>query len=351
MSITPRTAEEPLGSSAGFDPYFKWLGIPPHEQPPTHYRLLAIPLFTADPNVIENAADQRMAHLRTVQTGQSAALSQSLLDQIAQARACLLDRVQKGAYDAQLRASFRPPSVPPPLRAAVVSPGSIPVASFAPRSPNRSRTRKSPAVELIKIALGGIAGLVLGYLALCWINPGYDFLRLLAAAPTTAGQPAQSPPPRADESTGVAPAATPPASAESGDNNRAPPQDVTPPAVVVAAPPVDKRAALQANRDAAVSRGDLVAALQAAGEIAALSGSSPLEEQLALLATWKTDPLAARREVADHLAKLLEQAVAEGQLEISARHVDRLLALARLLDDQALERRATLIALKRPAER
>ena len=28
-----------------FDPYHKWLGIPPAEQPPKYYRLLAVNLF------------------------------------------------------------------------------------------------------------------------------------------------------------------------------------------------------------------------------------------------------------------------------------------------------------------
>ena len=28
-----------------FDPWCSWLGIPPHEQPPTYYRLLGVPLF------------------------------------------------------------------------------------------------------------------------------------------------------------------------------------------------------------------------------------------------------------------------------------------------------------------
>ena len=28
--------------AANFDPYYKWLGIPPEEQPPNHYRLLGI---------------------------------------------------------------------------------------------------------------------------------------------------------------------------------------------------------------------------------------------------------------------------------------------------------------------
>ena len=56
-----------------FDPYYKWLGIPPDEQPPDHYRLLAIQKFESDPEVIERAADQRMAFLRTLKSGQHAA--------------------------------------------------------------------------------------------------------------------------------------------------------------------------------------------------------------------------------------------------------------------------------------
>ena len=34
-----------------FDPYHRWLGIPPREQPPNHYRLLGIDLFEADADV------------------------------------------------------------------------------------------------------------------------------------------------------------------------------------------------------------------------------------------------------------------------------------------------------------
>ena len=52
-----------------FDPYHKWLGIPPEEQPPNHYRLLGVPLFIHNPNVIEHAADRQMGHLRTFQAG------------------------------------------------------------------------------------------------------------------------------------------------------------------------------------------------------------------------------------------------------------------------------------------
>ncbi|HUT12942.1 MAG TPA: hypothetical protein VMY42_20775 [Thermoguttaceae bacterium] len=50
-----------------FDPYHRWLGIPPEKQPPNLYGLLGIEPFENNPDVIESAADQRMAHLRTFQ--------------------------------------------------------------------------------------------------------------------------------------------------------------------------------------------------------------------------------------------------------------------------------------------
>jgi hypothetical protein len=49
--------------SIAFDPYHKWLGIPVNEQPANHYRLLGIAKFEDDPDVIDAAADQRMAHV------------------------------------------------------------------------------------------------------------------------------------------------------------------------------------------------------------------------------------------------------------------------------------------------
>ena len=52
-----------------FNPYYKWLGIPPDQLPPNHYRLLGIAPLEDDPDVIEAAADQRISHLRTHQAG------------------------------------------------------------------------------------------------------------------------------------------------------------------------------------------------------------------------------------------------------------------------------------------
>ncbi len=88
-----------------FDPYFKWLGISPKDQPPNHYRLLGIDLFVDDHDVIEHAADRQMAHLRSFQAGKHAADSQRLLNEIANAKVCLLDREKKAAYDQQLKQS------------------------------------------------------------------------------------------------------------------------------------------------------------------------------------------------------------------------------------------------------
>jgi hypothetical protein len=64
-----------------FDPYYKWLGIPPKDQPPDHYRLLGIDLFESDPDVIDAAANRLMAYLQGCATGPQVALSQKLLNE------------------------------------------------------------------------------------------------------------------------------------------------------------------------------------------------------------------------------------------------------------------------------
>ena len=78
-----------------FDPYHKWLAIPPEEQPPNHYRLLALPLFEWDADVIDAAAEQRTVFLRSFQTGTNAELAERLLNEVSEARVCLLDGKSK----------------------------------------------------------------------------------------------------------------------------------------------------------------------------------------------------------------------------------------------------------------
>ena len=85
-----------------FDPYHKWLAIPPAQRPPTHYQLLAISPSEKDPEVIEEAALQRTAHLRTYQMGPNATECTRLLNEIAQAKVVLLNPAKRQEYDAQL---------------------------------------------------------------------------------------------------------------------------------------------------------------------------------------------------------------------------------------------------------
>ncbi|MBC8872457.1 MAG: hypothetical protein H8E44_23745, partial [Planctomycetes bacterium] len=89
--------------TAEFDPYHKWLGIPPKLQPPNHYRLLGVELFESDLDVIDAAANQRMAYLQGLASGEHGELSQPLLNELAIARVCLMDPDDKEAYDAELK--------------------------------------------------------------------------------------------------------------------------------------------------------------------------------------------------------------------------------------------------------
>ncbi len=116
--VPPKRAPAAPGQ---FDPYHRWLGIPPKEQPPHHYRLLGIGLFEDDAEVIRDAVARQMAHVRTYHLGGHAELSQTILNELARAKACLLDGKKKAAYDARLRKKLPsestgrtiPPKAPP----------------------------------------------------------------------------------------------------------------------------------------------------------------------------------------------------------------------------------------------
>ena len=99
---------------AGFDAYHQWLGIPPGEQPPNHYRLLGVPLLESDPDVIEAAAQRQTVFLRTLQLGPQAELAERLLNEVARARVTLLNTDQKTEYDNKLPQSQPLPADPVP---------------------------------------------------------------------------------------------------------------------------------------------------------------------------------------------------------------------------------------------
>ncbi|MEQ8790898.1 MAG: NPCBM/NEW2 domain-containing protein [Pirellulaceae bacterium] len=171
-----------------FDPYYKWLAIPPAEQPPNHYRLLGVPLFTDDPDVIENAAEQRTRHVRSFQLGGRAALSQKVLNQISAAQVCLLNPDQKAAYDAKLRsaqaaakAPTRAVPVAEPLPTAPVhlptAPAAVPMqppmVQAASDASTRHRVQGKRSAErktqLLMLVIAGVAAAALGLFALVMV--------------------------------------------------------------------------------------------------------------------------------------------------------------------------------------
>lgn len=101
-----------------FDPYYRWLGIPPKEQPPNHYRLFGIELFESDRDVIDSVASRHMAYLQEINQGPHVREAQQLLNELATARRCLLDPEKKAAYDTELKTKLAAESKPPKAASA-----------------------------------------------------------------------------------------------------------------------------------------------------------------------------------------------------------------------------------------
>ncbi|MCH2177603.1 MAG: hypothetical protein MK106_02255 [Mariniblastus sp.] len=141
--------------SEPFDPYLKWLGIRDPKRPPNHYRLLGVDLDESDREVINSAADRRMAYVRTFQTGAHADLSQTILSELAIARRCLLDSQARTNYDLQMRAESieRPPA---PTQVNIVSAQPAVIA-------RRSKKTNRFMIDLVGWIGGGVAAVVAGY--------------------------------------------------------------------------------------------------------------------------------------------------------------------------------------------
>ncbi|MCA9133862.1 MAG: FHA domain-containing protein [Planctomycetales bacterium] len=92
-----------------YDAYHLWLGIPPEEQPPTHYRLLGVRPFEENVEVIRNAADRQRSHVKRLGVNDFQQLGQDLLNEIEAAKICLLRPEKRQAYDEKLRAQLPPP--------------------------------------------------------------------------------------------------------------------------------------------------------------------------------------------------------------------------------------------------
>lgn len=198
--------------SQWFDPYAQWLGIPPEEQPPDHYRLLGLPRFEPSRQAIADAIQARVALLAEHRTGPLAEQAAKLAGQIAAAGACLLDPQRRAAYDRRLqKANVPAPPVQQKPHAATAQGEERSRASSARalesgnpffaltttsaswervvESPaGKRRKRTSVAVELAKIIAGAVVGIVLGVVIL-WYGFGLDPLGVMSR-----GKGRQSPP-------------------------------------------------------------------------------------------------------------------------------------------------------------
>ena len=146
-----------------FDPYHKWLAIPPEDQPPDHYRLLGVKRFEGDPDVIANAADQRMVHVRSFQAGDQSAASQKLLNEIAAARVCLLNPKKRAAYDERLRAEEAPEEPAAAFPELVTAAGATQAPHVRPgRTGRKPFYQQTPwQVAMAAVAAGLVIGVVL----------------------------------------------------------------------------------------------------------------------------------------------------------------------------------------------
>ncbi len=148
-----------------FDPYVEWLGFPPGRPPGNHYEILGIAPQESDPEAIARAADNLRGQIRKIRPGQHLAQWQQLLDQLHEAKTCLLDPGRKQAYDAALRgerpaspspggpeagqgpprqAPADPPMAVPPTLATPPAPASAPLGPAAPPGPGPDAPTSMP---------------------------------------------------------------------------------------------------------------------------------------------------------------------------------------------------------------
>lgn len=148
-----------------FDPYKEWLGIPVIERPISKYRLLGISEFESDPNVITQAADQRTVYLRHFQSGEKIPIVIDLVNEVADARATLLNSVTKVAYDKVL--------LERPKQSLEAVPQITTDVKITKESSSKRMKRNAPSKRrkymVLSVVLGGLASVPLSLLVLKYL--------------------------------------------------------------------------------------------------------------------------------------------------------------------------------------
>ena len=193
-----------------FDPYHRWLGIPPDERPISKYRLLGINDFEVDRDVVNLAAERQTVFLRTMQAGEHPDLVAQLLNEVSQARVTLLDPHKKSAYDAQLRNERTPKEAESePAAAPIVQPAA---PASRPRNvpPRKRRTVAKPIWKCLEVIGISIAGGLLILVMLFMLGGSNDAPITITSPqpvtpPITTAQPPPEPEPNSRQSSSLQP--------------------------------------------------------------------------------------------------------------------------------------------------
>ena len=149
-----------------FNAYHRWLGIPVSEQPANLYRLLGLSLFEPDAEVIRDAAERQISHVRKYAQGKYKDQANQLLNELSRAQVVLLDKKTKRQYDKSLPIPEQSPfqySSPAASRATTVPPTSLPtpkpsqVQSEFERAP--PSTKQFVSIPLVAILVATIFAL------------------------------------------------------------------------------------------------------------------------------------------------------------------------------------------------
>jgi hypothetical protein len=238
-------------------------------------------------------------------------------------------------------------------------------------SHERQQKKKSnPLVESAKIIGGGLAGLAIGYLLICWISPNNDFLgfrgskelrpavtsgEVLSLEPSIEAPPARdvSPTPTTDQN-------APPAA----DSNDIPAVAEQPAseltsvkAISIVEEPIEPATPIESDeqrlqrltteRDEAQAKSHIDAALKAVEAIAAMTDGDALDRKLAFVARLLDSAETSHdtQRATEYLLRLLHEAVEANRKDLANRHTDQLMAGARRSSDADLVRWATLCVL------
>lgn len=209
--------------STQFDPYYTWLGISPEEQPAHYYRLLGVRPFEPNAEVISNASDRQLAHVRTYQSGPRSADSQRLLNEITAATHCLLDPHRKATYDADLRARMMPSPVAILPQAALISPELAPASHRLMPAIRETSGRSDTPAKILGMIFLGVAGIVVAVGIWLIVSQRRDLAEFVPTtpAPSQTSNPIQPPNPLPRLSLGPEPAPGPPPPAQKADSPEA----------------------------------------------------------------------------------------------------------------------------------